>query len=153
MRVTSVILVVASLFVTRATCGTVSDDVGRITKILQFKELRMSVTRYNGTKILLPRSGADEFWNLIHVHFAGEDPRRWKYLAMLALRENAGWPLERIGQVFAHPKGHVTRCLASIKAELRARFQASPEFLEMPDDEIPVETVNPASGAITIDSL
>lgn len=31
------------------------------------------------------------------------------YLAMLALRENVGWPLERIGSEFGHPKGHVTR--------------------------------------------
>ena len=102
----------------------------------------MSVTRYNGTKIILPRTGADEFWKLIHEHFAGEDPRRWKYLAMLALRENAGWPLERIGQVFAHPKGHVTRCLVAIKNELRDRFQAAPEFLDMQDE---LEDVAPAT--------
>ena len=79
----------------------------------------MSVTRRNGTKILLPRTGPDEFWKLIHENFAGKDERKWKYLAMLALRENAGWPLERIGNVFGHPKGHVTRCLARIKKELQ----------------------------------
>lgn len=96
----------------------------------------MSVTRTNGTKIVLPRSGADEFWKLIHEHYAGNDLRKWKYLAMLALRENAGWPLEQIGQVFGHPKGHVTRCLARIKQELRREFSASPEFLDMPDDDL-----------------
>lgn len=91
----------------------------------------MSVARPNGTKILLPRSGPDQFWQLIHDHFAGDDARRWKYLAMLALRENAGWPLDRIGNVFGHPKGHVTRCLARIKQELREDFEASPEFLDL----------------------
>jgi hypothetical protein len=96
----------------------------------------MSTTRPNGVRIVLPRFGADEFWQLIHDHFAGEDARSWKYLAMLALRENAGWPLERIGQVFGHPKGHVTRCLAKIKEQLRDRFQAAPEYLDLPDDEL-----------------
>ncbi|SFH85351.1 hypothetical protein SAMN05421753_103213 [Planctomicrobium piriforme] len=95
----------------------------------------MSVSRPNGVKIVLPRSGADQFWQIIHDHFAGEDMRKWKYLAMLALRENAGWPLDRIGAVFGHPKGHVTRCLARIKGELRAEFQASPEFLDL-DEEL-----------------
>lgn len=52
---------------------------------------------------------------------------------MLALRENAGWPLEQIGLVFGHPKGHVTRCLVKIKQELRRRFHMSPEVLEFAD--------------------
>lgn len=95
----------------------------------------MSVARPDGTKVILPRSGADEFWLTIHQHYAGEDSRKWKYLAMLALRENAGWPLERIGQVFDHPKGHVTRCLTRIKKELQVRFRMSPDFLELADDE------------------
>jgi hypothetical protein len=96
----------------------------------------MSMTHPDGTKIVLPRTGADLFWSLIHEHYANEDTRKWKYLAMLALRENAGWPLDRIGQVFGHPKGHITRCLASVKQELRARFQASPELLGYDDPEI-----------------
>lgn len=91
----------------------------------------MSVAKRDGTKVLLPRTGPDQFWQIIHEHFAGEDARKWKYLAMLALRENAGWPLDRIGNVFGHPKGHVTRCLTRIKEELRADFEASPEFLEL----------------------
>jgi hypothetical protein len=91
----------------------------------------VSITRQNGSKIVLPRTGPDDFWNLIHDHYAAEDPRKWKYLAMLAFRENAGWPLERIGVVFGHPKGHVTRCLEKIKSELRQRFQMSPNILEL----------------------
>ena len=95
----------------------------------------MSVMRQNETKVVLPRSGPDQFWRVIHEHFAGEEERKWKYLAMLALRENAGWPLECIGQVFGHPKGHVTRCLANIKRELRGKFRMSPDLLELTDSD------------------
>ena len=95
----------------------------------------MSVARRNGTKVVLPRTGADEFWQLVLDHFAHADERKWRYLAMLALRENAGWPLDRIGKVFGHPKGHVTRCLARIKQEMRVTFNAEPEFLNSPDDD------------------
>ncbi len=93
----------------------------------------MSTIKQDGTKIILPRTGPDHFWRLVHDHYAHEDPKKWKYLAMLALRENAGWPLEQIGLVFGHPKGHVTRCLVKIKQELRRRFHMSPEVLEFAD--------------------
>lgn len=83
----------------------------------------MSVTDRNQVKVVLPRSGPQHFWQIIANHFAGEDPLRWKYLAMLALRENSGWPLDWIGAVFGHPKGHVTRCLKRIKGQLRDHFQ------------------------------
>ena len=46
---------------------------------------------------------------------------------MLALRENAGWPLDKIGLVFGHPKGHVTRCLERIKQDLRRGFREERE--------------------------
>ena len=97
----------------------------------------MSTARQNGTKIVLPRSGPDHFWRIIHDHYAGQNERTWKYLAMLALRENAGWPLEHIGAVFGHPKGHVTRCLQKIKHELRQRFRMSPDVLELTDEDDP----------------
>ncbi|MGD9856096.1 MAG: hypothetical protein AB7U20_14220 [Planctomycetaceae bacterium] len=95
----------------------------------------MSVAKPDGTKVVLPRTGADEFWQTVHEHYAGDDHRVWKYLAMLALRENAGWPLDRIGDVFGHPKGHVTRCLTRIKCELRTRFRLAPEYLDCNDGE------------------
>ncbi|MBX3439643.1 MAG: hypothetical protein KF861_19295 [Planctomycetaceae bacterium] len=95
----------------------------------------MSVAKPDGTKIILPRTGADEFWQTVHEHYAGDNSRVWKYLAMLALRENAGWPLDRIGDVFGHPKGHVTRCLRQIKQELRGRFRLAPEFLDSDDGQ------------------
>lgn len=101
----------------------------------QTKGRTLSTTRQNGTKTVLPRTGPDHFWRLVREEYAGDDRRKWKYLAMLALRENAGWPLDRIGAVFGHPKGHVTRCLTNIKRELRERFQMSPDVLELPDDK------------------
>ena len=95
----------------------------------------MSTIRQDGTKIVLPRTGPDHFWHLVHEHYAHEDQKKWKYLAMLALRENAGWPLEEIGLVFGHPKGHITRCLVKIKRELRQHFHMSPDVLEFADEE------------------
>lgn len=105
----------------------------------------MSVVRSDRTKIVLPRCGADVFWKLIHDHYAEDDLRKWKYLAMLALRENAGWPLDDIARVFNHPKGHVTRCLANIKTELRNRFKASPELLDL-------DPTQPEDGQLTANS-
>jgi len=80
--------------------------------------------RTNGHKVILPRSGTEQQWDLIISHYAEADLRKWKYLAMLALKESAGWPLDCIGNVFEHPKGHISRCLAQVKHELRARFSA-----------------------------
>lgn len=88
----------------------------------------MSVVDRRDVKISLPRSGPDQFWQLIEQEFAGDDQLKWKYLAMLALRENAGWPLHSIGRAFGHPKGHVTRCLRKIKEQIGERFE--PEELD-----------------------
>lgn len=82
----------------------------------------MSVVDRRDVKMDLHRTGQDPFWTLIEREFAGDDRLLWKYLAMLALRENAGWPLHSIGKVFGHPKGHVTRCLRRIKQLMRERF-------------------------------
>lgn len=77
----------------------------------------------DGVKTILPRSGPEEFWEAVYEDFARRDERKWKYLAMLALREAAGWPLEYIGLAFGHPKGHVVRCLQNVKCELQDRFE------------------------------
>jgi len=94
----------------------------------------VSVVRSDNTKVVLPRTGPDLFWELVRENFAEDSQIRWKYLAMLALRENAGWPLETIGKVFNHNKGHITRCLRQIKKEMKAEFEISPDFLEMSDE-------------------
>jgi hypothetical protein len=82
----------------------------------------MSMIRKNGRKVVLPRASMEQQWDLIIGHYAKADSRKWKYLAMLALKENAGWPLECIGHVFSHPKGHISRCLKQVKRELHSRF-------------------------------
>lgn len=86
------------------------------------------------SKVVLPRTDPDHFWKLIHKHYAKEDQQKWKVLAMLALRENSGWPLEEIGTLFGHSKGHVSRCLEKIKSELRSKFEMSPNVLVDDDD-------------------
>lgn len=56
------------------------------------------------------------------IKWAGLNEVRWKHLAMLCLREICAWNEEMIGQTFGHPKGHVSRCLMSVKTELSAGF-------------------------------
>jgi len=106
---------------------TVSSNYGPWSTWVQTTDAPMSVTDERGHKIVLPRVGPDEFWSGVHRHFAEDDQRKWKYLAMLALRVNAEWPVECIGRAFGHPRGHVTRCLSQIRRELRGAFQ-------VPDD-------------------
>lgn len=83
-------------------------------------------------RVLLPRKGADLFWQSIEEHYARSNSRRWKRLAMLALRENAGWPVECIGKAFGHSKGTVTRSIEIIKRDIRCRFDIEPD-IESPD--------------------
>lgn len=94
----------------------------------------MSVMNADKVKVILPRSGADEFWTEVHRSYADDDPRKWKYLAMLSLRVNGGWPVECIGRAFGHPKGHVTRCLSRVQQELRDRFAPPPDAIALPED-------------------
>gem|GEM_PF-3455049 len=86
----------------------------------------MTVVNRMHQKISLPRAGTQELWSRVEQHFARDDVQHWRYLAMFALREACGWKLEQIGLAFGHPKGHVTRCLRQIKAELRANFSLEP---------------------------
>ncbi|MCH8828727.1 MAG: hypothetical protein IID45_04020 [Planctomycetes bacterium] len=97
----------------------------------------MSTMRADKTKIVLPRTEPDEFWELVQKHYAGCNSRRWKYLAMLALKENAGWPLQQIATAFSHSRGHVQRSIEQIKQELRERFRVSPGHFESSDSELP----------------
>ncbi len=94
----------------------------------------MSVVRQDGLKVELPRTGADCFWKLIHEHYAEDRKTRWKYLAMVALHENAGWPLDKIGMVFGHSKGHVSRCVMNTKDELHKRFKVASEWETSPEE-------------------
>ena len=82
----------------------------------------MSIMGTDKIKRILPRSGPDAFWQAVIDHYAGDDDRKWTSLAMLALREDADWPLTFIARVFGYSKGHVARRLQQIKRELRKRF-------------------------------
>lgn len=88
----------------------------------------MSVTNRHGTKIHLQRHGRDAFWDLVNDRYAEDDPRKWRYLAMLALRENAQWSLELIGKAFGHHRGHVMRCLNQVRTRLRDELGQEPNL-------------------------
>ncbi len=93
----------------------------------------MSIVNQRGSeRIILPRVNGDEFWETVHEHYAHEDSRCWKFLAMFALHTTAGMSIEKIGYAFGHPPGHVSRCLQIVKRELRSRFRP-------PRDAAPVE--------------
>lgn len=83
----------------------------------------MSVMGRDRLKVILPRTGADEFWLAVQRHYADDDVRKWQQLAMLALRETADWPVELIGLAFGRGKGSVVRTLERTKADLRERFR------------------------------
>lgn len=88
----------------------------------------MSVANEQGVQLSLPRTGGDALWRLLDEGWAGNDAHTWKLLAMLALRENAGWPLKYISRVFGHANGHTLRCIEQAKAEIRSRFQLEPSM-------------------------
>ncbi len=85
-----------------------------------------TIDRFGG-KVVLPRIGPDDFWNDVQTHYAGAEPLKWKSLAMLALRVNAGWSLDMIGNAFGHERGHVSRSLSLLCRELQDRFDWSPD--------------------------
>lgn len=106
----------------------------------------MSVMQEDGAKVVLPRVGAEEFWEIMRENYALESSLKWKALAILALRENAGWPLEAIASVFGHHRGHVSRILVQVKNDLREKFERSPDWLCLDDPDLdelePIESRN-----------
>ena len=66
----------------------------------------MSIMNQDGDKVILPRRDADEFWSLIDQHYGSRKDHAWRDLAALALREHAGWSLERIGQAVVPGVAH-----------------------------------------------
>ncbi len=95
----------------------------------------MSIINRWGDKVILPRLGPDEFWSEVREHFAGAEHQKWKSLAMLALRVNAGWSLDMIGNAFGHERGHVSRTLSILCREFQDRFDWLPEH--PPEDPSP----------------
>lgn len=94
----------------------------------------MTVLNQRGSeRVVLPRVNGDAFWETVREHYAQENPRCWKFLAMFALHTTAGMSIEKIGHAFGHPPGHVSRCLQIVKRELRSRF-APPRGNEPPGE-------------------
>lgn len=91
----------------------------------------MSIVSRRGDKIVLGRIETRNFWDDVREQYAGADPYRWKYLAMLALKVNAGWHLDMIANAFGHERGHVSRAIATVRRELQTQFEWTPE----PDGE------------------
>jgi hypothetical protein len=90
----------------------------------------MSTTDRWGRKVVLTRIGPEDFWLEVKAHYAGADALKWKLLAMLALRVNAGWSLDMIGNAFHHDRGHVCRALKELCRELQETFHWMPDAEE-----------------------
>jgi hypothetical protein len=87
----------------------------------------MTVINQYSQKVILARSGRDVFWNLIQKHYAHNDPRVWRLLAMFALKETLGWTLGQIGDAFGVNPGQVSRCVQTARRELRLHFDFIPD--------------------------
>ena len=94
----------------------------------------MSVMTVRQERRVLPRKSLDEFWEFLREHYAEADPVRWRYLAMLCLRENSNWTVEQIACAFGHDKGHVSRCLHTVKRQLRSQFAPPADVLSREDE-------------------
>ncbi|MGC1276164.1 MAG: hypothetical protein WBC44_20875 [Planctomycetaceae bacterium] len=84
----------------------------------------MSVMNRKGQKVLLPRRGRG-FWDEIDSEYARDDPQAWRRLAMLTLKEVAGWPVERIAISLGERSSHIRDGIAEVTDDLRARFGPS----------------------------
>ena len=81
----------------------------------------MSVVNSHDVKILLPRDGMNPFWERVLAD-AADDDLRLRDLAMVALREQCGWPMHVIAAAFDRHKGQVSRLVARTKRELREEY-------------------------------
>jgi hypothetical protein len=87
----------------------------------------MTVINERCEKVILARPNRDVFWNLIQKHYAHDDPRVWRSLAMFALKETLGWTVGQIGAAFSVHPGHVSRCVTTARRELRRHFDFIPD--------------------------
>jgi len=85
----------------------------------------MTIVNRRQQRVVLERSGIDQFWRTLQEHYAGTRASRWRRLAMLSLRVNSGWTLEQLGLLFHRDKSEIARALAAVRKQLRARFQVN----------------------------
>ncbi|QDU78613.1 hypothetical protein Pla110_03170 [Polystyrenella longa] len=107
----------------------------------------MSVTKSNGTKVVLPRLGVDHLWEDMKNHYAALNQVKWKHFAMLTLAELGNWPIDRIAIVMGHSPGHVSRCIEKVKTELREHFN-DPFFENEPEMQQSSDHSNPAGPGV-----
>ncbi|OYW18907.1 MAG: hypothetical protein B7Z55_09800 [Planctomycetales bacterium 12-60-4] len=113
----------------------------------------MTVMDQWSQKVQLPRAGMGELWTRVQDHFAKDDPRLWRYLAMFVLRDVAGWTLQQVALALGTKPGQVSRCLPAVRNELRRRFARepmTPEVWDMLSD--PDEFSAPESPTTDFDS-
>ncbi len=92
----------------------------------------MSVMNHRGEKIVLARGGMDQFWFDVLRYYGRHNDKRWRALAMLALRVNGRWPLECIARTFGLERRHVAVYLIRIRRELREQFEVPEAVLTDP---------------------
>jgi len=92
----------------------------------------MSVMNHRGEKIVLARGGLDRFWHDVLRYYGRHNPKRWRALAMLALRVNGRWPLECIARTFELERRHVAAHLMRIRRDLREQFDVPASVLMDP---------------------
>ena len=89
----------------------------------------MSVMNHRGEKIVLAQGGIDQFWFDVLRYYGRHNDKRWRALAMLALRVNGRWPLECIARTFGLERRHVAIYLMRIRRDLRAQFEVPASIL------------------------
>ena len=82
----------------------------------------MSITNRHGNKVVLPRQ-REGFWEAVEDVYAGDDAQAWRRMAMLTLKEVAGWPVERIALMLGQRPSYVRDCITEVKHDLRRRFK------------------------------
>jgi hypothetical protein len=85
----------------------------------------MSVMNRRGFKVILPRA-PDEFWQDPDDRLP-QDIESWRRFAMLALCEDARWPVGRVARLFGRPPGVVLDCLDRARSDLRRRLMEPDE--------------------------
>ena len=86
----------------------------------------MSVTDERGGTRVLPRRDPGRFWGRVGKHYAKDDVRRWRRLALLVLHEVGGWPPARLARAFDTDARNVRRDLARTRRDLAAHFRPEP---------------------------
>lgn len=87
----------------------------------------MSMIDQYGQRVILGAPGRDPLLTLIRQHYAQENPRVWRALALFALKESLGWTVDQCALAFEINRGQVSRSVQATRRELRRRFDYVPD--------------------------